>query len=126
MQARGRFDGGGRQERCLRPWPHRPPPVTHEAMQRMRMRLGGVRLEPVRRGVVLDDGGHATVVVALARMRQYERAAEGRERDEQQRSEWSAASPEPGQHSGSSVASRIERCQDGIVRGVTVWIGIEV
>ena len=111
MQARGRFDGGGRLERCLRPRPHRPPPVTHEAMQRMRKRLGDVRLEPVRRGVVLDVGGHARVIVALDGMRQHEGAAESRERDEQQRSERSAPSPKPGQHSGSRVPSGNEGCQ---------------
>jgi hypothetical protein len=44
-------------------------------------------------------------------MRQHERAAEGRERDEEQRSEGSAPSPKPGQHSGSRVPSRIEGCQ---------------
>lgn len=82
MEAEGRFDVGGRLEGCLRSRPHRSPPVTHEAMQRMRMRLGGVRLEAVRRGVVLDERGHATVIVALGGMRQHERAAKRRERDE--------------------------------------------
>jgi hypothetical protein len=111
VETKGRFDIDSRLERCRRPGPHRPPPVADEAMQRMRMRFGGVRFEPMRRLVVLDNRGHAAVIVARDVVRQHERPAERRERDEEQRPEKSAPSPKPGQHSRSRVASGIEECQ---------------
>ena len=84
--------------RGFRSRPEGPRPVTHEAVQRMRLRFGGVGLEPVRGRVVLHEDRGAVVAVTLDPMRERERPAKGREEEEQCRPDGGAPASEPGQH----------------------------
>jgi len=116
MQARAVVGRGHRLERGFRRRLERPRPVTHEAVQRMRVRGGDVGLEPVRGRVVLDECGEAAVVVAIGPPEDQEPSGR-RQGNEQRRAERGATEAEPGQHGGSSVASIIGCCQDRTLRG---------
>ena len=73
--------------------------MTNEAVEGVRVVGRRVGLEPVRGGVVLDDGLHAAVV-ALVSVRNDDRSAKGGERDEHDRTERGSPDPEPTQHVG--------------------------
>jgi len=98
MNSRRAFNSRRGLERGFRSRPEGPRPVTHEAVQRMRLRFGDVGLEPVRGRVVLHEDRGAVVAVTLDPMRERERPAKGREGEEQCRPDGGAPASEPDQH----------------------------